>query len=391
MKQALKILMVEDVESDAKLDLHELERAELTIDVRGVDTESDFRRALDEFRPHVILSDFSLPTGFGGLRALQVAQEQAPDIPFVFIAGTVTEDLAAEAMKRGATDYVFRDCLSRLAPVVERALREADERAARRRAELWRDGQNRLLELVATGACLADMLNQLVLTVESQAAGMLCSMLLLDADGAHLRVGAAPSLPESYNRTVDEIAIGPTVGSCGTAAYRREQVVVSDIATDPLWANYRELAARHGLGACWSTPVLSRDGSLLGTFANYFRTPRDPNPAELELVASATHIARIAIEKRRDEAEILRAKERLDLALEASGVALWDNDISSGRIYFSEHWGRLLHNEPGGSVMTVPGLIRLAHPDDRRMLHEAASDTISGRRSSYYAEARVMG
>ena len=121
-----------------------------------------------------------------------------------------------------------------------------------------------------------------------------------------------------------------------------------------------------------------------------FPDPARSHPAELDLAASATHIARIAIEKRRDEAEILRAKERLDLALEASGVALWDNDILSGRIYFSEHWARLLHGEPRETAMTVPEMIRLAHPDDRRALHEAARDTIRGRRASYYTEARVM-
>jgi PAS domain S-box-containing protein len=295
-----------------------------------------------------------------------------------------------DALRRGATDYVVKDRLNRLAPVVLRALQEADERAGRRRAELWRDGQNRILESIATGALLAESLRQLVLAMESQSPGMLCSVLLLSSDGTRLRTGAAPSLPEPYNRAVDGISIGPAAGSCGTAAWRRTQVVVADIAADPLWENYRDLALGHGLRACWSTPILSRDGALLGTFANYFRVPREPDPAELELASSATHIARIAIEKRRDETEILRAKERLDLALEASGVALWDADVASGRVYLSEHWNRMLGYDTRASATTVADLLSLAHPDDRQTLTELSLDIARGHRSSYYAEHRVL-
>ncbi|MGH8641525.1 MAG: response regulator, partial [Burkholderiales bacterium] len=321
--EQLKILVVEDSPADAELAVRELRQTGLALDFLRVANEESFRRALDEYHPQLILSDFSMP-GFGGLTALDLAREKLPDVPFVFVSGTIGEDRAVEAMRRGATDYVLKDRMGRLVPVIQRALQEARERVARRRMELWRDRQNRILELVAAGAPLTDALGGLMLAVESQAPGMLCSILLPDGEGARLRTGAAPSLPEPYNRAVDGVAIGPSEGSCGTAAYRREQVIVADIASDPLWAEYRGLAAQHGLRACWSTPILSRPGDLLGTFANYFREPRGPAPGELELVASAAHIARIALEKRRDEAEILRAKERLDLALEASGAALWD-------------------------------------------------------------------
>ncbi|MGH6692388.1 MAG: GAF domain-containing protein, partial [Gammaproteobacteria bacterium] len=386
--EQLRILVVEDSPADAELAMRELQRTGLALEFRRVDTEEGYRRALDDFRPQLILSDFSMP-GFGGLAALDLAREKMPDVPFVFVSGTIGEDRAVEAMRRGATDYVLKDRMNRLVPVVQRALKEAGERAARRRVEQWRDRQNRILELIATGAPLADALGELMVAVEAQAPGMLCSILVPDDDEARLRTGAAPSLPETYNRAVDGVAIGPAVGSCGTAAYRKEQVIVTDIATDPLWADYRGLAAEHGLRACWSTPILSRPGNLLGTFASYFQQPRGPTAGELELVASAAHIARIAVERRRDEAEILRAKERLDLALEASGVALWDNDVVSGRVYLSEHWAKLLHDEPRETVTTVPDLVQLAHPDDRRMLQELASDTIRGRRASYDAEYRV--
>lgn len=167
--------------------------------------------------------------------------------------------------------------------------------AARKRTEAVLDGQGRALELIALGAPLPRTLELLVRTVEEQAPGMLGSVLLLDADGVHLRHGAAPSLPEAYVRGIDGEPIGPSAGSCGTAAYRREAVIVEDIAADPLWRDYRELAAAHGLRACWSTPILDAQRRVLGTFAMYFGTARRPDEYHLQLIAMATHVAAIAI------------------------------------------------------------------------------------------------
>jgi diguanylate cyclase (GGDEF)-like protein/PAS domain S-box-containing protein len=214
--EQLKILVVEDSPADAELAMRELQRAGLVLDFHRVHSEESLRRALDEYNPQLILSDFSMP-GFGGLAALDLARAKLPDVPFVFVSGTIGEDRAVEAMRRGATDYVLKDRMSRLVPVVERALQEAGERSARRRAEQWRD-----------------------------------------------------------------------------------------------------------------------------------------------------------------------------LALEASGVALWDNDVASGRVYLNEHWARLLDHDPRETVTTVEELTALAHPDDRQMLQDLAGDTIRGRRASYDAEHRVM-
>jgi GAF domain-containing protein len=141
----------------------------------------------------------------------------------------------------------------------------------RKRPETLRAGQNRLLEMIATSAPLMATLDSLVRLIETQIADATCSILLLDRDGKHLRHGAAPHLPAAYNAAIDGVAIGPNVGSCGTAAFRREPVYVSDIASDPLWANYKELALQHGLRACWSTPIMTHHGELLGTFAIYHR------------------------------------------------------------------------------------------------------------------------
>jgi signal transduction histidine kinase len=144
-------------------------------------------------------------------------------------------------------------------------------------------------------------LDALVHLVERQAPGMLGSIHL--AEAGRLRHGAAPSLPSDYNRAIDGLGIGPCMGSCGTAAWRKEQVIVSDIRTDPLWVDFRELAATHGLRACWSTPILGERGQLLGTFAMYYREPRRPTPADLELVDAAVRIAAPVIERHLVEEE----------------------------------------------------------------------------------------
>lgn len=141
---------------------------------------------------------------------------------------------------------------------------------------------------------------------------MLCSILLLDADGVHIRHGAAPSLPEQFVQAVDGAPIGPCAGSCGTAAYRGEQVIVEDIETDPLWDDYRHLATPHGFRACWSTPIFDAQHHVLGTFAMYFRQPGQPNARHLRLIEVATHTAAIAISSKLGEEEVLKLNAELE-------------------------------------------------------------------------------
>src|SRR6266404_4979558 len=178
----------------------------------------------------------------------------------------------------------------------------------RRLAEALRDGESRILEMIARDAPLEEILENLVRVVEAQFAGLLCSVLLLDDDGQHVRHGAAPSLPKAYTKAIDGLCIGPKAGSCGTAMYRREPVVVTDILQDPLWEAYRDVAEPYGFRACWSTPILAHSGKALGSFAMYYREPRSPSPAETRALEMATHLAGIAIERKlaREERERLR-------------------------------------------------------------------------------------
>ena len=185
----------------------------------------------------------------------------------------------------------------------------------RKGAEAMRDGESHILEMIARDDRLEEILENLVRVVEAQFGGLLCSVLLLDKDGQHVRHGAAPSLPEPYSKAIDGLCIGPKAGSCGTAMYRREPVIVTDILQDPLWDQYRGLAGRYGLRACWSTPILAHSGKALGSFAMYYREPRGPGAAESRALEMATHLAGIAIERRlaREERERLR-QAQADLA-----------------------------------------------------------------------------
>ncbi|HYM16676.1 MAG TPA: PAS domain S-box protein, partial [Dehalococcoidia bacterium] len=187
----------------------------------------------------------------------------------------------------------------------------AEDISARLRTERQLAAQRHLLELIALGQPLPTVLHELVAAIEEQAPGALCSVLLLD-DAGHLRHGAAPSLPDAYNTQVDGIEIGPAVGSCGTAAFLKETVIVTDIASDPLWSEYRALALAHDLRSCWSTPVLSSTGDVLGTFAIYYREPRAPDDSDAELIRIATHVAGIAIQRQRAEEVAASRTEELE-------------------------------------------------------------------------------
>lgn len=164
-----------------------------------------------------------------------------------------------------------------------------------------------VLELAVNDCPLEDSLSALIRIVEeSSTTDVLGSILLLDEDGRHLRHGAAPSLPAGYSAALDGAEIGPCAGSCGTAAFSGKPVFVSDIAGDPLWTGFRDLALPHGLRACWSTPIISSRKRVVGTFAMYHREPREPTVSDLALVDLVTYTAALIIDRKRSQFAIER-------------------------------------------------------------------------------------
>lgn len=174
-----------------------------------------------------------------------------------------------------------------------------------KRSEMLRVAHAKVMGLAISDSPLEQTLGELIRIVESTSStGVLGSILLLDADGKHLRHGAAPSLPNAYCEAIDGLEIGACVGSCGTAAFLGAAVYVSDIAADPLWADYRELALEHGLRACWSIPILTRGRDVIGTFAMYHREPREPTMRDLMLVDLVTQTAALVIDRERAHAAL---------------------------------------------------------------------------------------
>lgn len=192
----------------------------------------------------------------------------------------------------------------------------------RNRGDQLRRGQAQLLEMIARGAPLSDTLDRLMLLIESQSEGVYCSVLLLDEDGISIRPASGPSLAPAYMAALDGVPIGPDVGSCGTAMYRKELVVVADIGTDPLWTLYRDLAGAHGLRACWSTPIYLDEQHVLGSFAMYYKEVRRPSEDDMRLLGVATHLAGIAIERTRRERELAQHREHLEVLVAARTAEL---------------------------------------------------------------------
>src|SRR6266478_5961273 len=239
----------------------------------------------------------------------------------------------------------------------------------RKRAEALLAAEKRTLEMIASGACLADILERLCETIDAQASNIKTAVMLMDADGIHLRPGAAPRLPEGWVQAITPLKIGPSVGSCGTAASLKQRVIVSDIATDPLWADYRELALSYGLRAAWSQPLLSKDQELLGTFCLYYAEPRSANDTDLRLIEGANHIAVIAIEGERSREalrsafeEIRNSEARLRKIIDTIPTLAWWTLPDGAGIFLNRRW----HEYTGLSLEEVRGWgwQNAIHPED---------------------------
>jgi PAS domain S-box-containing protein len=244
--------------------------------------------------------------------------------------------------------------------------------------------EKRVLSQVAAGVPLSKALGQLVLAVEAESNGEMCgSILLLDGEGERLLHGAAPNLPVAYCAAIHGVEIGEAVGSCGTAAHRGEAVFVTDIATDPLWAAYRDLPLAHGLRACWSIPIRGAGGRLLGTFGNYYREPRSPTPDDLKVITLVTHTAALAIERHLSDEALKASEQRFRTLVEVSPQVVWfcgaDGEITYCNPYWHEFTGLTLDDTRGGGWMSV------VHSDHLERIRTSWSEAL-GSGATYEAE-----
>jgi PAS domain S-box-containing protein len=269
----------------------------------------------------------------------------------------------------------------------------------RKRAEDLLTGEKRILEMLARGEPLPQILDGMCRFVEEQVSGSLSSILLVDGD--RLRHGGAPSLPKDYTDVVDGAAIGPSAGSCGTAVYRREQVIVEDIATDPLWADYREMALPHSLRACWSTPVFSSRGEVIATFAIYYREPRSPSQRDQETLEQITHLAGVAIERKQTQDALRRNEAYLAEAQKLSKTGSWAWDPHNDKmLYCSEEIYRIYGVDPQEPMPSIGLFLQRVHPEDRSRLsaegvstyrNRLIAESVRGSHSKIYAtEFRLL-
>ncbi|PYI59402.1 MAG: hypothetical protein DMC60_10390 [Verrucomicrobia bacterium] len=260
----------------------------------------------------------------------------------------------------------------------------------RKRREGLLAGENRVLEMVAKGDSLSDILEMLCLLVEEQSSGVLASILLMDANGKQLRHGAAPNLPKAYTEAIDGAFIGSSVGSCGTAAYRAEQVIVSNIATDPLWDAFRDLALSHSLLACWSTPIFSSEGKVIGTFAMYYREPRSPSPLEQDTIKHITHLAGVAIQRKLAETARHESEAYLAEAQRLSHTGSWAWTPATGEMrYWSDETYRLLGFDPEAGPPRFEKFFGRLHPEDQDRVRELFGIAIA-EKADFETDYRVV-
>jgi len=249
------------------------------------------------------------------------------------------------------------------------------------------------LRMIFLDASLNEVLSSVIRLIEAHSNGMLCSIFLLSEDGVHLKCAAAPSLPEAYRNAIDRLDIGPTVASCGTAAYLRQTVFVSDIASDPKWANLKDLALANGVRAAWSSPIMSHNGKILGTFDMHCDEVRHPGHGEIQLIDCASRIAGIAIESQRSHdavqsalVEIKSSENRLQMAIDTIPALAWSARLDGSAEFFNQHY---LHyvGLPAEQARDWGWTIAV-HPDDLSSLAGSWQSIIaSGKQGE--AEARL--
>jgi PAS domain-containing protein len=251
---------------------------------------------------------------------------------------------------------------------------------------------------VVAGRPLVLVLDDLLRAVERTSPhGVLASVLLLDDDGRHLRHGSAPSLPSEYNAAIDGLEIGPSVGSCGTAAYRRSRVVVEDVETDPLWEDFRDLARRYDLRACWSTPIIGAGDEPLGTFAIYSRVPRRPGASELAAIDVMAGTFALVIERSRAGRAGTRLQDAaarrlvLELAMGAGGFGTFDWDLATGALVWDGQLFDIFDIAPADRErpLTMDDFYAGLHPGDRDRV-AAALDRAVAEAGDVEIEYRVV-
>ena len=264
---------------------------------------------------------------------------------------------------------------------------------ARERTGILADAQKVAMEQAVSGAPLEQVLSTLVRAAEAYSEEAMLVSVLLAQDG-HLRHGAAPSLTQAYSAAIDGMATGPNAGSCGTAAHFNQEVIASDIATEPLWHDYRELALSHGLRSCWSQPIRSPSGAVLGTLACYRREVHVPTVAEKETMALLVNTAALILDHRREiharqatQEALLRNEQRFRSFVNATSQITWTTDAQGNVIEDSPSWRAFTGQTYEEWIQT--GWLQALHPDDRQATFATWQASVAAR-GEFETEYRLL-
>jgi PAS domain S-box-containing protein len=341
---------------------------------------------LESARAALTHGEWSAVISVWPLAAASALEDAPASLPRVLVCDQINDDALCASQRFGAILCDMERSAEQLRVALRHLARAAVERTHERERKEFDAEQLGILEQVSSGAALGAILERIVLLIERFKFG-LCTILLIDPKSGTIWHGAAPSLPSSFIGAIDGQRIGPTAGSCGAAAYSGETVFVHDIASHPFWEDWRALALPLGLRACWSSPILSPEREVLGTFAVYYREPRHPSPLELARVASATHLAAVAIARERN-ARLLRGSEQRErqlLETSFEGVLMLDLD---GRITFANERAATML---GFARSELPGrcFADLTHPSERSRVAEALDSRKGGSSGQYELRMRT--
>jgi two-component system, cell cycle sensor histidine kinase and response regulator CckA len=248
--------------------------------------------------------------------------------------------------------------------------------------------ERRVLELIAKGASLKEVLDALTLAIERLAPDCFCTILLLDDDRRRLLEGSRGSLPPAYMRALDGLEIGPNVGACGTAAFRNETTIVEDVATDFRFALAKDVLLSFGLRACWSVPIRDSNKNVLGTFAMYHQRIATPREHEVKLVEAGAHLAGNAIERLRFEQSLRESAARFQLAEKAAAFGVWQINFRSGMVTISDGFSSLAGLAGWPPRLTLGQWREMIHVDDRPAWDSAVEEVVAKR--AFQAEYRIL-
>src|SRR5580658_798790 len=250
--------------------------------------------------------------------------------------------------------------------------------------------ERQMLELVAKGASLSEVLDTLTRAIEQLSPESHCTIMLLDEEHRrYLSVASGPSLPTAYLQAINRLEIGPEVGACGSAAFRNETIVIDNIATDERFASARDFVLSHGLRSCWSQPIRDSRNTVLGTFAIYRRKIATPRREELRMTRVAAQLAGNAIERIRAEIRLRETIERLNLAETVARFGTWECDFKKDVMTLSAGLALMMERPMSQFQLTRPEFYAMVHPEDRQGLR-AAIDPADSRAGTIQNEFRVV-